>query len=168
MNDPEIIQRASAAAVRYLSFRPRSESEVRARLARQYPEQVIEHVVRRLIEINYLDDAGFAEAWKSNRRSLKPKSAYAIRRELIDKGVSSEIADSATDDLDDESSAYDAGSKYLRRLREADYSAFYRRLSGHLYRRGFNSSVIRKTTSILWAEAQAEREAASVDSEEAN
>ena len=165
MNDPEIIQRASAAAVRYLSFRPRSESEVRARLARQYPEHIIDHVVRRLNEINYLDDADFAEAWKSSRRSLKPKSAYAIRRELIAKGVSQEIAESATTDLDDDSSAYDAGSKFSRRLRDSDYPEFHRRLGAHLYRRGFNASVIRKTTGLLWDEVQSVRDGEPLDAE---
>ena len=63
--DPETAyQRALDSALRFLSYRPRSEQEVRRRLGRQaWPAEVIEAVVARLRAVGLLDDAAFARLW---------------------------------------------------------------------------------------------------------
>ena len=45
MNDSESFQRASAAAQRFLAYRPRSKAEVRTRLRRRFPSDVVEQVI---------------------------------------------------------------------------------------------------------------------------
>lgn len=150
--DSEQIRRASAAALRHLSRRPRSEAEVRARLRRAYPPDVVERVIQSLCAQSLIDDRAFARLWADSRLRNKPRSAYMVKRELLGKGVAAEIADSAISGFEDEDTAYRAASAYAPRLRNADYNAFHRRLYGYLARRGFSASVSRRVVSRLWDE----------------
>ena len=152
MSDDEPFQRANSAALRLLSYRPRSEAELRLRLGRRFPSQVVESVVESLVERGHVDDAKFASLWRSSRDSLNPKSAAAVKRELIEKGVAKQIADETVADMDDGSAAYRAASRRARQLERADYDTFRRRLWAYLQRRGFSASVARSTVSRLWDE----------------
>ena len=154
MNDSEPFKRASAAAQRYLAYRPRSESEVRKRLTGRFPPEIVDSVIGDLVERGLADDAGFAELWADSRSRLNPRSASAIRRELISKGVARDLAEHAVRDVDDVDAAYAAGSKHARRLSQSDSQTFRRRLWGYLRRRGFSSSVSRGTIDRLWDERQ--------------
>ena len=159
MSDTEPFKRAAAAARRLISHRPRSKSEIRGRLQRTFPPAVVERVVAYLADHNMVDDTKFALLWRNSRASSSPRSAALIRRELVAKGVSRDIADETVGDLDDHVSAYDAGLKFARRLYQADFLTFRRRLWGHLGRRGFGESVARRTVAQLWDERpQTDRE----------
>ena len=155
MNDSESFKRAGAAALRFLSYRPRSEAEVRARLRRCFPSHIVQQVMESLAEQALVNDAAFAKLWRSSRDSLNPRSAAAIRRELITKGVARDVADAAVRDADDEASAYRAALKWTRRLDQADFPTFRRRLWGYLQRRGFGDSMTRHTIARLWDERPA-------------
>ena len=165
MNDSEPFQRASAAASRFLSYRPRSEAEVRGRLSRRFPPHVVERVIESLTEQALVDDVKFAELWTDSRDSLNPRSASAIRWELISKGVAAEVAEVAVCDIDDHDSAYRAALGVARRVDQADIATFRRKLWGHLQRRGFSSSVTRRTVGRLWDEQQANSTRTSLDTE---
>jgi regulatory protein len=152
MSETDSFERASAAALRFLSYRPRSQGEVRARLRRGFPSGVVESVIESLAERSLLDDGKFARLWSNNRDALNPRSAAAIRRELISKGVPRDDAEAAVSDLDDQDSAYRAGLKPARRLQQGDFPTFRRKLWGYLRRRGFSESVTRHTIGRLWDE----------------
>ena len=154
MNASEPYQRANAAALRYLAYRPRSEAEVRTRLSGRFPPDLIDRVIEDLSHQGLTDDTKFAALWADHRSRLNPRSASAIRRELVSKGVAKELADDAVRDLDDGDAAYAAGAKYARRLDDSPYSTFRQRLWGHLRRRGFGSAVSRQTIDTLWSELQ--------------
>ena len=163
MNDSESFQRASAAASRFLSYRPRSEAEIRGRLSRRFPPHLGERVMESLTEQTLVDDVRFASLWVDSRDSLNPRSASAIRRELLSKGVAAEVADTAVRDIDDHDSAYRAAFAAARRLDQADLATFRRKLWGHLQRRGFSGSVTRRTIGRLWDERTANPTRASFD-----
>jgi len=152
MTENESFQRASAAAIRFIAYRPRSEAEVRQRLRKRFPPDLVERVLSELVERSVIDDVGFARLWRNSRESLNPRSAGVVRRELWAKGVSKETAQEAVSDLDDSDGALRAGRKFARRLENADYSTYRRRLWGHLQRRGFGQSVVRRTIEVLWVE----------------
>lgn len=154
-NDSESTKRATAAAIRFISYRPRTEAEVRARLRRHYPPQIIDSVVQELVDRSMLDDSQFARSWADSRNRLKPRSAFAIRRELAKKGIPSVQAEEAVRDLDDYDSAYRAGSKHARLLTGHAFTTFNRRMWGYLQRRGFSSAVTRATVECLWKESHA-------------
>ena len=152
MNDDENFQRAKAAALRFLAYRPRSAAEVRSRLTRRFSRPLTERVMESLAEQSLVDDTKFARLWRQSRESSNPRSATAIRRELASKGVSKDIADEASRDVDDRDSAYRAGLKHARRLEGANFDTFRRRLWGFLARRGFSRSIARETGDRLWDE----------------
>ena len=152
MTESESFQRARDAAIRFISHRPRSEAEVRKRLRRGFSPHVVDGVVADLVEQSLIDDADFAAAWSYTRNRLSPRSAKAVERELLSKGVSADPARSALDGLDDADGALRAARKFARRLELDDYPAFRRRLWGHLHRRGFRPSIARPTIAKTWQE----------------
>ena len=152
MDEEKTLEKATSLALRYLSYRPRCEFEVRGRLRRRYDEQVAESVIERLKEQGLLDDRAFAHDWSQGRVSSRPRSAALIRRELLDKGVDRETVQATVETLDDEESAYNAGLRAAASLADADYTTFRRRMWGYLHRRGFGQSIIRRTVGRLWEE----------------
>ena len=152
MKDNESFQHASTAALRFLSYRPRSEAEVKSRLRIRFPDRIVQQVLESLKEQKLVDDEAFAILWRNSRESLNPRSASAIKRELICKGVASVIANSAVRDIDDQRNATCAGLKRARQLSQYDFTTFHNKLWGYLQRRGFSTSLIRTTITQLWEE----------------
>ena len=158
MSESKSFQRASSVALRFIAYRPRSEAEVRRRLRLRFPTHLVDRVVADLVERSLIDDDEFARTWRDYRGRLSPRSAAAIRRELLAKGVSRDTAQEAVGDLDDVDGALRAGRKFARRLEHARYPDFRRKLWAHLQRRGFGTSVARHTVSKIWEELQQEAE----------
>jgi regulatory protein len=141
------------AALRYLEFRARSESELKRHLlSKHYSTAAVGRALERLKKSKLLDDRSFAEAWVNERITFKPKSRLMIQRELMQKGVSSEDIAGATDEVDDVSSAYQAGMKKAKLLRSASHLEFSKRLSAYLGRRGYSGEVVRSVVNRLWQE----------------
>ena len=139
------------AAVHYLSYRPRSESELKERLRqRGFDDDTQEAVRTRLQELGLVDDMAFAQFWKDNRESFSPRSRWLTRLELRRKGVANDIIDQVVDAIDDDSSAYRAALSKVRSLPQSDYQSFRQRLGGYLKRRGFSYGVINHTVERVW------------------
>ena len=149
--------RATEAALVFLSYRPRSEKEVRDRLRRGgYEQDAIEHAIARLHEWRYLDDADFARRWVENRTAHRPRGKRLLQQELRHKGIDGETARDAIDDADlDETGAAEA----LARRRLPSYAgdepaAIRRRLGAYLARRGYGYDVIRVALDRALGEAE--------------
>jgi len=143
------------AAYHYLSYRPRSEGEIKQWLHRRgYANEVAEQTIIKLREQNLSDDFAFARFWKENRLSFRPKSKRLIKKELRNKKVAQEIIEQVTEDIDDEVIAYKLGSKRISTLAHLDYPDFYRRLSSYLAYRGFGYEVIKHTAALVWREKE--------------
>lgn len=74
-------------AINFLSFRPRSEYEVRQRLKRKDPGAAQDDVIKKLKEMGLIDDEKFAAWWADQRATFRPKGQRAINMELARKGV---------------------------------------------------------------------------------
>jgi len=143
------------AAYRYLNYRPRSEAEMKQRLhQRRFDTEVIEKTTARLKDQKLIDDYAFAQFWKDNRLSFRPKSRRLIAKELSDKEVAGEIIEQITGDIDDMGNACELGRKRMHILAHLDYPDFQRRLSNYLGYRGFSYEVIKHTVSFLWQEKE--------------
>jgi regulatory protein len=157
------VGRAYESAMRFLSYRPRSRSEVVQRLRKKdFPEPAIEAALERLVRVGLLDDRAFAEYWISNRVQFKPRGRYALRHELRQKGVASSIIEGLLEELDETENAYRAAMQRLNRWERLDSEAAQRKLSAYLQRRGFGYGVIQE----VWKRIQAERVADKLDVEE--
>ena len=151
-------QKAYDRALRYLSFRPRSQAEVRRNLlAAGLEAELVEATLARLVSQGYLDDAEFARFWVENRQQFRPKGSQALRGELRQRGVAAETVAAALADLDPEASAYEAGQPRavrLAALAQTDPAAFRRKLGDFLLRRGFGYEVVKPTVARLLQEMQ--------------
>ena len=142
-------------AAHYLSYRPRSEFELRERLhQRGFDDDSVAAVLAKLKEQGLVDDMAFAQFWKDNRESFSPRSQWLTKLELRRKGVASNIIDQIADTIDDEDSAYRAALSKAQSLPLADYQSFRRRLGDYLKRRGFGYEVINHTVERLWPEIE--------------
>jgi len=150
----DLFQRCLNAAIHYLSYRLRSEAELRGRLGRRgFDGDNVEAVLARLKEQGLVNDLAFAEFWKDNRQSFRPRSRWLTALELRQKGVSTDIIDQVVADVDDEDSAYRAALSRARSLPRSDYQSFRRRLGQYLRRRGFSYRVISHIVERLWQES---------------
>ncbi len=141
------------ATAHYLSYRPRSESELRERLYRRgFDGDSVEAVLARLKEQGLVDDMAFAQFWKDNRESFSPRSQWLTKLELRQKGVAGDIIDQVVDTIDDDDGAYRAALKKARSLPQCDYQTFRRRLGEYLKRRGFGYGVINHVVERMWQE----------------
>ena len=141
------------AAIHYLTYRPRSGSEIRERLQRHgFDGDNIEAVLVKLNEQGLVNDLAFAQFWQDNRQSFSPRSQWLTKSELRRKGVADEIIDEVVNTVDDGDSAYRAALSKARRLPPSDHQAFRRRLGEYLRRRGFTYGVINHTVERVWQE----------------
>jgi regulatory protein len=145
-------ERAHAFALNFLSYRPRSEREVRRRLSRKgYAEHAIEDAVGRLLRAGLLDDEAFARYWVDNRTQFKPRGSYALRQELRQKGVSDHIIDEVVHEEDEDENAYRAALKRLARWKRMKPDERRRKFTSYMQRRGFGYGSIRQAWDRLVA-----------------
>lgn len=149
------IEVAHERALNFLSYRPRSTKEVRDRLReKSLSDPAIDMVIERLEKAGLLDDHSFARYWVENRQQFNPRGGQALRHELKQKGISDEIIKDVIAETDEESAAYRAAQKRLRRYAQADEQTFRKRLGDFLARRGFSYSIIRDVLDRLWEERE--------------
>lgn len=148
---------AHDAALRLLSHRSRSETEMRTRLTmRGIGPDVIEDELARLRESGLLDDEKFARAWVEDRKRLAPRGRRMLRFELLGRGIAPESVDQVTADVDDEALAQDLARGRARRLQSTDYESFVTNVGGFLRRRGFSYEVVMSATRAAWDELRAQ------------
>src|SRR3990172_10739486 len=91
LRDQDQAHRAYESALGFLSYRPRSEAEVRQSLQRKgFLAEEVEAAVQRLQGAGLLDDAAFARFWVENRDAFSPRGGRALRAELRQKGLGDE------------------------------------------------------------------------------
>jgi regulatory protein len=157
LEERDDLETAHERSLHFLSFRPRSESEVRKYLeGKGVAPEHIEEVMGRLARVGLVDDAAFARFWVENRGQFRPRGARALRYELRGKGLSSEAIDEALEGHDDEALALEAARGNLRKLRGLPQLEFRRRMYEFLARRGFNYDIISEVVETLWREQQEE------------
>ncbi|MGE5251062.1 MAG: regulatory protein RecX [Bacteroidota bacterium] len=159
-------ERAYQQAMLFLSYRARSEAEIRRNLRKhETPEPVIEETLQRLRQARLADDREFARAWVENRAAFRPRGRSALAMELRQKGLPDEIARTALEAVNEETLAYEAARKRAARLDALEWNDFRRKLSGFLGRRGFPYDVTASTVRRVWNEMHAGKEQ-SVEDEE--
>lgn len=144
-------------ALRFLSYRPRSEKEVRSHFAKaskgqgQSPsEEVIDKVIQKLKVQKFINDEEFAKGWIEQRSTLKPRSLKLIKFELKYKGISNEIVDRIIHNSEfiiqnDLEQAKRLVEKRLVRYKVLDRQKIYEKLGRYLASKGFDWDTIKKS-----------------------
>jgi len=150
-------ERALQQALLFLSYRARSESEIRRNLKKhEIPETVIDETLERLRRDGLANDSEFAETWVENRRTFRPRSRSMMAMELRQKGLDEESMRAALKNVDDEALAYEAVQERARRFNDLEWAEFRKKLSGFLARRGFSYTVITPVVARIWNETHSE------------
>lgn len=138
------VEKAHGRTLDFLSYRPRSEHEVRQYLRkRDLGEDIIDAVVERLTRSDLLNDAEFARFWVDNRTQFRPRGVRALRYELRQKGVSDAVISGALSTVDEEEMARVMARSGAQRFKQLSPRDFQRKLVAYLSRRGFSYEVIK-------------------------
>ena len=153
LQDEDGREAAYQKALNFLSYRPRSEAEVRRNLSEhEQPEETIEYVVERLKESGLLNDARFARLWVDNRSELRPRSRRALEYELKQRGVDAQAIAQSLEEIDEQALATQVAHKQARKLKNLEWNDFRQKMYRSLAQRGFNYETIALVTQNVWAE----------------
>jgi regulatory protein len=149
----ETVRKAKAYAYNLLSYRQRTEKELRDKLASKgYNDAVIDTVVSDFVRSGLIDDKAFADAWMQWRTESKPAGKRLIKWELKRKGVAADVVDDTISRLqpeDERISALNAARRRLERLQYKEREAARESIIGFLRRRGFDWEVILDVINTL-------------------
>jgi len=142
---------SNSAALNLISYRARSEREIRDKLAeRNFDAEEIEKTVKWLKGYGYLNDEQFAKDLSSSRVRVKSWGPLKIRQELSHKGLSSDHIQDALGDYDESlqlETSTEAMEKWLRKKGYSPPLDEKERNKAILYlkSRGFTGDIIIKT-----------------------
>ena len=128
---------------------------------RKVPAEVAEKVIGRLRELDYVNDAAFAEGLTANRIKHSGRGRARIRQELLQKGVDREVIDTALEGVDPEQewhSAHAVAAKRMRGMRDLAPHVILRRLQGALARRGFSPDIVLTVSREALEDAEGDQE----------
>jgi regulatory protein len=154
LQSAEELNLAKQKAFRFMSYRQRSEKELRAKLLEhEFHPSIIEEVTSSLKQTGMLNDRVFAEAYVHDLLMKKPSGGTLIRRQLRLKGIENRIIeDVLKEQLDSEtqtSLAREAAKKHMRRYgiarKKHDRLKQQKRLADFLARRGFTWETVAAT-----------------------
>jgi len=137
------------AAIRFLSFRPRSEKEVSDYLTKKQCEPLIsKRILESLKRDKFINDQEFLRWWVEQRTILKPKASRIIKFELKQKGISEELINDEglmiNDNLDFEN-ALKLAEKKLRTIHDqTDRRKVQEKLGRYLAGKGFDWDTIKE------------------------
>lgn len=90
----EITQKLYDKALRFLSFRPRSTFEIQAFLKKhQASVDQEKEILKKLKDLNFLNDEEFVNWWIDQRQTFKPKGLRVIKIELKQKGIAKDMVE---------------------------------------------------------------------------
>jgi regulatory protein len=156
LTEAEARRRCLESALRLLSYRPRSEAELRERLMRRrVSPEIVSETIERLRSAGLLDDQEFARTWVESRNQRAPRSRRLVTSELRARGVSRGVVAEAAATIDERDAAYRAAERRALSLAALPYPDFRQRIGGLLLRRGFDYEIVRETVHKLWREVAA-------------
>ena len=132
--------------MRYLSYRPRSESEVRSYLRRLgCPPEAVDTALAKLRSLNYLNDESFARDWARSKAQNFGYGPRRIEQQLRTKGIAQPLAREALREVFAEAEE----EALARRLLATRFSGqdikepkVRHRAVAMLQRRGFSAKII--------------------------
>jgi regulatory protein len=147
----DLKEKALQKALHFIAYQPRSEMEIRDKLAKAgFEGAVIDGVMADLKEKGYLNDARFAQEWVESRTASKPRSRRFYAYELKHKGIPEATVSQAIENAPEDSElAFALGNKYLNRFAKLEDMEFRKKMQGVLARRAFSYDIIKETINQL-------------------
>jgi len=145
---------AKEIAYRFISYKPRTLKEVSDKLkAKGFQSDLVSKVVEELKNYGFINDLEYARNFVLNKSRSKTLGELALRRELLSKGISSEIIDEVLSErenlIDEFEIALDLAQGKLKQVkslkkRKKGRDEYKRRIYEFLLRRGFKFETINR------------------------
>ncbi len=145
----EVLDAAKSCAVKYLSFKLRTSSEVNQKLCELgYKEETIYKVIDCLIQIDYINDYKYAIKYINEKTKLQPKSKKMLSMELSYKGIPDDTIMEAFEEikLDEDTIAYKLIEKKFSKIISYDEKTI-QKMRSFLANRGFSYPQISRVVS---------------------
>jgi len=156
LQERESYASAKSAALRFLSYRPRTERELRNKLREtEHAESHIDAVLDDLKQAGLVDDQAFARMYIRDTRAARPVGPLLLKQKLLLLGLDKELVEDALretmENVSQDDDAKVAARKFLQQSgksgRRVDARKLRSRLTGLLARRGFSWDVIGKVVN---------------------
>lgn len=140
-----VFNKARDKAIRYLSYKMRSEYQVIKKLEEDdFSPDIINKVINLLKKYNYINDYEFAKAFFKDKMTLSKHGSIKIREDLRLSGIKSDIIDKVIyeNDIDEAEIAFELLAK--KTIRRTEKSITYKekqKLISYLLRRGFSYDI---------------------------
>ncbi len=152
----EIIQQnsklssAKNVAIRFLSYRPRSEWEIEKKLSdKEFKSEIIKNTICWLKEENLINDSDFAIQWIRYLIGKKPAGRIKLRNELYKKRIDRKIIDNAIDSFFEQHEDELSLAKQLVRKKQISFQLKNVKIEpakiiSLLKRQGFSNTVMQR------------------------
>lgn len=145
------------ASYRFLSYRSRSEKELRDFLEKKLKvwkvagQSSVNKTMTRLAELGYIDDRKFVAWWVRQRSTFRPKGIRGLKFELMKKGISRELIEEVLSKNTGEEDVFDEYAVAQKAILKKSVLLSHlptieqkKRLYTFLAQRGFSSDTIGK------------------------
>jgi len=138
-------------ALHFLSFRPRSEKEIRDYLKKnKSDEETTLLIIEKLKDYKFLDDLEFSRRWLEQRTKINLKSKRIIELELKQKGITKEIIDEIKIKAnDDKEIALKLAEKRFERFKNEPRQKQYEKMFRFLSSKGFDYDTIKQVVDRI-------------------
>ena len=140
-----MLTRARNSVLYQLGSSPRSRFQLATRLKENgIPDDIIEEVLDRYVELGFINDATFANSLTESRHRSKGLARNAIKQELKQKGVNPEEVEVALESISEEDEykrAYELVVRKAPSTARLEKDARTRRLVGMLSRKGYSPNI---------------------------
>jgi len=136
-------------AVNLLTFKPRSEAELRKRLLEKpwTDAGIVDEVIEKLKRYGYVDDDDYARGLAASKLRQKPLGRYRLEQELKRKQLDSETIEKALDNAFEDAPEEELIDRAIeKRISTKGMPETYpdkKKLFDHLLRLGFGYDLIR-------------------------
>lgn len=137
--------KAQDTALHFIGYKMRTVQEIRRKLAeKEFAEETIEKVIAFLEKYGYADDREYCRKYIREKLRMKPKSGYALKIELKQRGISSRIIDEvmAETELDEAGDAFRWLEKKSRGQWPPEDDKKKKQLYDFLLRKGYSYDII--------------------------
>lgn len=146
--------KSNNTALNYISFKPRSEKEVRTKLKdKEFDEDIIDNTIAFLYKYNYLNDYDYGKSLINDKKNFKKAGKNLLKQELYKKGIDKDTIEELIEesyDYDEEyEMAYAVAIKKYNLIKNEDKNSIYRKLYSLLGRKGYAFDIINKVVKNI-------------------
>jgi regulatory protein len=130
-------------AIKLLSFKMRTVGELNEKLAKKFSKAVVLEVVRKLEELDFVNDERYAQIFVENLKQYKDFGYYGIKQKLHAKHIPTDVIEKVLQDFFTGDEELDVARRFLKKLKRQGRKE-YAQLARSLTSKGYHTDVIRE------------------------